>query len=136
MSYTNEHDLVVRYAEEKGGSADGQLVIEDVELGSSRDNRINHGIGNEDPSQIQKGNRSHTFSTTAHMNKASARTLQRIDDGEVYTQAVYIRDDDVFTGRAEGMVPKDLSVSSSDGGDTTVSVDADLLGIDWDYNGD
>jgi len=131
MAYTNEIDLVVRYANEKGGGADGQLVIDDVELSISRDNRDRVGIGNEDPQYIEKGNRSYTFSTTAMMNDAAARALRRIERGDAETQEIYIRDEDVFTEKAGGMVFNDLTVGASDGGDTTVDIDADLLGIDW-----
>jgi len=129
---TNEIDLVVRYADEKGGGDDGQLIIDDVELNDSRDNRIRHGIGNEDPQDIERGNKEYTFDTTAYMNKSSARTLKRIDNGDAVTQAVYVRDDGVFTGRSDGMVTNDVTVSASDDGDTTVEISADLFGIDWD----
>jgi len=131
MAHTNEIDLVVKYASKKGGGTDGQLVIDDVELSSSRDNRNRHGIGNEDPQYIEKGNRTYTFSTTAMMNKAAAEALKRIDDGEAEADTIYLRDDEVFTGQAEGMVFNDLTTSASDGGDTTVAIDADLLGVDY-----
>jgi len=129
MGHTNEIDLVVKYADEKGGGADGQLIIDDVELSRSRDNRVRHGIGNEDPSEIEKGNKTYTFSTTAFMNSAAARALERIYEGDAEEQAVYVRDDGVFKDKAEGMVFNDLTTSASDGGDTTVSIDADLLGL-------
>lgn len=131
MAHTNELDLIVKYADKKGGGSDGQLIIDDVELESSRDNRPRHGIGNGDPQVIEKGNSTYTFSTTAFMNSAAAKALKNIDNGDAETQAVYIRDDEVFKGKASGMVFNTLNVSSSDGGDTTVQIDADLTGIDW-----
>ena len=131
MANTNELDLFVKYANKKGGGTDGQLVLDDVELNESRDNRIRHGIGNEDPQYIEKGNKEYTFSTTAMLNDAAAEALKRIDSGDAETDTVYIKDDDVLTGQAEGMVTNDVTLSSSDGRDTTVAVDADLLGIDW-----
>lgn len=135
MAHTNEIDLVVQYADEKAGGPDGQLVLDDVELAQSRDNRVNHGIGNEDPSHIQKGNKTYTFDATMHMNDAAARALERIDDGDARTEAVYIKDAGVFEGRADEMVFNELTVSSSDGGDTTVSMSADLFGVDYDALG-
>ena len=131
MANTNELDLVVKYANKKGGGTDGQLVLDDVELNESRDNRIRHGIGNEDPQYIEKGNKEYTFSTTAMLNDAAASALKNIENGDAETQEIYIKDDDVLTGQAGGMVFNDLTVSSSDGGDTTVAVDADLTGITW-----
>jgi len=132
MAYTSELDLVVKYAGQKGGSTDGQLVLDDVELSQSRDNRNRHGIGNEDPQYIEKGNKTYTFSTTAHLNSGAVTALQNIDNGDAETQAVYMKDDGQFEGRASGMVTNDVTVSSSDGGDTTLAVDADLLGVEWD----
>ena len=131
MANTSELDLVVKYANKKGGGTDGQLVLDDVELNESRDNRIRHGIGNEDPQYIEKGNKEYTFSTTAMLNDAAASALKNIENGDAETQEIYIKDDDVLTGQAGGMVFNDLTVSSSDGGDTTVAVDADLTGITW-----
>ena len=132
MAHTNEIDLVVKYAEQKGGGPDGQLVIDDVELSTSRDNRVRHGIGNEDPQYIEKGNKTYTFSTTAMMNDAAAQALVRIDNGDAEADTIYIRDDGVFEGQANGMVTNDVTTSASDDGDTTVSIDADLLGVDYE----
>ena len=53
----------------------------------------------------------------------------RIQNGSAQTDTVYIKDQDVFTGQASGMVFNDLTTSASDDGDTTVSIDADLLGV-------
>lgn len=132
MAHSNEINIVVQYAGKKGGGADGQLIIDDVELSESRDNRTRHGIGNDEPQEIEKGNKTYTFSTTSFMNSAAAKALKDIDSDKAQTQAVYLRDDDVFAGTASGMVFNDLTVSASDGGDTTVDIDADLLGVDWD----
>jgi len=134
MAHTNEIDLVVKYATKKGGGTDGQLVIDDVELSTSRDNRNRHGIGNEDPQYIEKGNKTYTFSTTAMMNEAAAEALVRIDNGDAEADTIYIRDDEVFEGQADGMVTNDVTTSASDGGDTTVGIDADLLGVDYELN--
>lgn len=128
--HTNEVDLVVKYADAKGGGDDGQLIIDDVELSRSRDNRTRHGIGNEEPQEIEKGNKTYTFSTTCYMNRAAANAMKRIHDGQALTDAVYVRDDGIWKERADGMVTNDVTTSASDGGDTTVSVDADLLGLD------
>lgn len=130
--HTNEIDLVVRFADEKGGGEDGQLIIDDVDLESSGDNRIRHGIGNQEPQAIEQGNNEYTFNTTCFMNRSAARALKRIDDGEATAKAVYVRDDGNWVGRSESMVPNGVTLSSSDGGDTTVEVSADLFGIDWD----
>ncbi len=135
MSHTNEIDLVVKYAGKKGGG-NGQLIIDDVELEESRDNRNRHGIGNGETQVIEKGNKTATFSTTAFMNSASAKALKNIDSGKAETQSIYIRDDDVFKGKAGGMVFNKLKVSSSDGGETTVQIDADVLGINWSTQSD
>jgi len=132
MSHTSELDLVVKYAGVKAGSSDGQLVLDDVELNESRDNRHRHGIGNENTQYIEKGNTTATFSTTAYLNEGAVEALRNIDSGDAETQAVYIKDGNSFEGRASGLVPNDITVSSSDGGDTTLSLDADLLGIEWD----
>lgn len=129
-SHTNEIDLVVQYAGEKAGG-NGQLILDDVELSESRDNRTRVGIGNEEPQVIERGNKTYAFSTTAFMNEAAARALKAIDRGEAETQAIYLRDDDVFEGTADGMVTNDLTVSASDDGDTTVAIDGDLIGVDW-----
>lgn len=127
---TNEHNLVIKYATKKGGGTDGQLVIDDVELSRSRDNRVRHGIGNEEPQDIEKGNRTYTFSTTTILGDAAAEALKRIDDGRAETDTVYVREDGNFADTADGMVFNDLTTSSSDDGDTTVSIDADLMGLD------
>ena len=127
---TNEIDLIVKYADEKGGGDDGQLIIDDVELERSRDNRTRHGIGNEEPQSIEKGNREYTFSTTTIMNTAAARALERIDSGEATTDTIYVREQDGWSDTAQGMVFNTLNTSASDGGDTTVEIDADLLGLD------
>jgi len=131
MAYTNELDLVVKYAGKKGGSADGQLVIEDVELNEARDNRNRHGIGNEDPQYIEKGNKTYTFDTTAHMNSGAVDALKNIDNGDAETQAVYMKHEGQWEGSAAGLVTNDITASSSDGGDTTLSISADLLGVEW-----
>lgn len=129
-THTNEIDLVVKYATMKGGGDDGQLIIDDVELSRSRDNRVRHGIGNEDPQEIEKGNKTYTFSTTTLMNKTAAEALERIYEGDAETDGLYVRDSGVFKDKASGMVFNDLTTSSSDDGDTTVEIDADLLGLD------
>lgn len=130
MAHTNEVDLVVKVASEKAGGTDGQLVLDSVELEETRDNRERVGIGNDAPQAIERGNKSYNFSTTAYMNSAAARALKRIKRGQAETDAVYIRDDDVFVEKADGMVYNTLNTSSSDDGDTTVEIDADLLGIE------
>lgn len=130
MTHTNEVDLIVKYANKMGGG-NGQLLIDDVELQRSRDNRVRHGIGNDEPQEIEKGNKTYTFSTTCFMNSAAAQALNRIFEGDAETDAVYIRDDGVFEDSADGLVFNDLTISSSDGGDTTVEIDADLLGADF-----
>ena len=135
MSTINETDLLVKYADAKGGGSDGQLIIDDVELSQSRDNRVRHGIGNQDPQNIEKGNRTYTFSTTTHMNETAIKAIRRIDSGEAETQAIYMKVDGVFSEEATGMVFNDITTSSSDGGDTTVSIDGDLLGIEYVFNG-
>jgi hypothetical protein len=130
-SHTNEIDLVVKYAGKKGGGDDGQLIIDSVELNRSRDNRVRHGIGNEDPQEIERGNRTYTFDTTTMLSAQAAEALENIFDGTAETQAVYIRDDGNWKDQAEGMVFNDVSTSASDDGDTTVDVSADLLGLDF-----
>jgi len=135
MATDNEVDLVVKFAGKKGGGVDGQLIIDDVELSSSRDNRTRHGIGNEDVQNIERGNKSHTFSTTCIMNDAAADGMRKIRDGNATTEAVYAlhQDDDgnaTWKDKADGMVWNDITLSSSDGGDTTVAIDADLLGLE------
>jgi hypothetical protein len=135
MSTINETDLLVKYADKKGGGSDGQLIIDDVELSQSRDNRIRHGIGNEDPQNIEKGNRTYTFSTTTHMNATAIDAIRNIDNGDAETQTVYMKVDGVFSEEATGLVFNDITTSSSDGGDTTVSIDGDLLGIEYIDNG-
>lgn len=131
MTTTNEVDLVVQYGGKKGGGTSGQLVIDDVELEESRDNRTRHGIGNEDVQHIERGNKEYTFSTTSIMSDSAAKALTTIADGEAETKAVYIKKSSVFEGRATGMVFNTLNVSASDGGDTAVDIDADLPGIEW-----
>jgi hypothetical protein len=128
--HTNEVDLVVKYASHKGGGEDGQLIIDDVELERSRDNRTRHGIGNSDPQVIEAGNNEYTFSASKYMNKAAADALERMYAGDARTDAVYVKDSGVFTQEASGMTINTLNVSASDGGDTMVQVDADLLGLD------
>jgi hypothetical protein len=135
MSTINETDLLVKYADKKGGGSDGQLIIDDVELSQSRDNRIRHGIGNEDPQNIEKGNRTYTFSTTTHMNATAIDAIRSIDNGDAETQTVYMKVDGVFSEEATGLIFNDITTSSSDGGDTTVSIDGDLLGIEYIDNG-
>jgi len=134
MPETSELDLVVKYGGKKGGGSDGQLVIDDVELSQSRDNRVRHGIGNSEPQYIEKGNPTYTFSTTSYMNGAAIGVIRNIETDNVATKAVYMKDGDVFKGSASGMVVNDITVSSSDGGDTTVSIEADLTGVNWTDN--
>lgn len=129
MTHTNEHDLIIKFAGRKAGGDDGQLIIDDVELERSRDNRTRHGIGNEEPQVIEKGNRTYTFSTTAFMSSAMADALQRIDDGTAETQAVYVKDQGNWVESSGGIVFNRLRTSSSDDGDTKVEIDADLLGL-------
>lgn len=131
MSTTNEVDLVVKYADHKGGGDDGQLVIDSVELNESRDNRTRHGIGNEDPQNIERGNKEYTFSTTTMMSEKAAEALRRIENGQAETDTIYVQEAGKWKGTSDGMVFNDLTVGASDGGDTTVDIDADLLGIDW-----
>lgn len=140
-SHTNETDLLVKYAGKKGGGDSGQLIIDDVELEQSRDNRVRHGIGNEEPQQIEKGNKTYTFSTTTYMSNAAANALQNIVNGDAETQAVFVKDapgngsptdaQNNFTQEADGMVFNTLNTSASDDGDTTVEIDADLLGLEY-----
>jgi len=134
MSTVNETNLIVKYATKKAGAADGQLIIDDVEMSQSRDNRIRHGIGNENPQNIEKGNRTYTFSTTAHMNDAAISAINKIDNGTAETKTVYIKENGTFSQEATEIVFNDITTSSSDGGDTTVSVDGDLLGINYITN--
>jgi hypothetical protein len=131
-THTNETDLLVKYAGKKGGGDSGQLIIDDVELEQSRDNRIRHGIGNSEPQQIEKGNNTYTFSTTTYMSDAAAQALQAIKNGNAETQAVFIEDGaGNFKQSASGMVFNTLNTSASDDGDTTVEIDADLLGLEY-----
>lgn len=133
MEHTNEVNLVVRYADHQAGGETGQLVIDDVSLTQSRDNRNRHGIGNDDPQWIEKGNNTYTFSTTAFLSDASAAALKRIERGDAVSDAIHITDTGTGNtlGKASGMVFNELTVESSDGGDSTVSIDADLPGVDW-----
>jgi hypothetical protein len=135
MSTYNEHDIVVQYADHKGGGDSGQLVIDEVELTESSDNRVRHGIGNPDPSSIEKGNSTYTFSTTTMLNDAAVQALKNIKRGDAVAQAIYVMhtDDDGninYKEKASGMVPNDITETVSDGGDTNVSIDADLMGLD------
>jgi len=127
---TNEVDLLVKYGGKKGGGSDGQLIIDDVELSSSRDNRVRHGIGNEDPQEIERGNKTYTFSTTCMMNEAAAQAMAGIRDGTLESKAVYVQESGgKWKDKATKMVWNDITLSSSDGGDTTVAIDADLFGL-------
>jgi len=126
---TNEINLVVQYANKKGGGADGQLIIDDVELEHSRDNRVRHGIGNQEPQHIERGNKTYTFSTTTYMNSAAADALQSIENGTGETESVYVEEDGTFKDTADSMVFNTLNISASDDGDTTVDIDADLIGL-------
>jgi hypothetical protein len=130
----SELDLLVKYADHKGGGTDGQLIIDDVETQRSRDNRIRHGIGNENPQDIEKGNKTYSFSTTTMMSNAAADALERIVDGDAEQDALYVRKsgDDGWSEQADGMVWNDVTTSASDDGDTTVSIDADLFGLDFE----
>jgi len=130
MTTTNEVDLVVKYADHKGGGDDGQLIIDDVELNEGRDNRIRHGIGNDDPQNIERGNKTYTFSTTTMMSEKAAAALRRIENGDAETDTIYVEEAGSWKGVSDGMVFNTLNVSSSDGGDTTMSIDADLIGLD------
>ena len=108
-STDNEVDLVVKFAGKKGGGPDGQLIIDDVELSSSRDNRTRHGLGNEEVQHIERGNKTHTFSTTCMMNDAAAEAMRDIRNGDATTQAVYaLHQDDsgsaTWKDKADGMV--------------------------------
>jgi len=134
MTY-NEQDLVVRYAKEKGGGEDGQLVIDDVELSETSDNRIRHGIGQQDPTSIEQGNKTYTFSATTMLNDAQVRALKRIDNGEARASSVYVLHTDsdgtiTYKEQAEGMVTNDVTRQASDDGDVSVSIDADLFGLE------
>jgi hypothetical protein len=130
-THTNEHDLIVQYAGQQGGGDSGQLIIDSVELEHARDNRVRHGIGNEQPQEIEKGNLTYTFSTTTYMNQAAASALRSIDAGDAETQSVYVQDSQGnFKDSASGMVFNTLNISASDDGDTAVDIDADLLGLD------
>lgn len=135
MGHTNELDLVIKYATEKGGSIDGQLIIDDIEFSRSRDNRTRHGIGNDEPQVIEEGNKEYSFSTTTFMNNAAARALERIFDGLAVADTVYVRDPGNWKDQADGMVFNDVTTSASDDGDTTISIDADLMGLKFDYQG-
>jgi hypothetical protein len=133
MTY-NENDIIVKYGGKKGGGDAGQLVIDEVELNEASDNRIRHGIGNQDPSSIESGNNTYTFSTTVMLNDAAVAVLKDIKKGDRSTKAVYVRhngdSETVYKEKADGMVPNDITETVSDGGDTSVSIDADLLGLD------
>ncbi len=129
---TNEVDLIVKYADRKGGGTDGQLVIDSVELERSRDNRIRHGIGNDDPQDIEKGNKTYTFSTSTYMSDAAAQAMENMFDGSAEQQAVYVRKQDGWRDKADGMVFNNVTTSASDDGDTMVDVDADLMGLNFD----
>lgn len=129
-SHTNETDLLVKYAGHKGGGDDGQLIIDSVELERSRENRVRHGIGNEEPQEIEKGNKTYTFSATNYMNASAAAALEAIESGAAETQAVFVKDSQGnYEDKADGMVFNTLTTSASDDGDVTVDIDADLLGL-------
>ena len=133
--HTNEVDVIVKYANVKGGGADGQVIIDSVELERSRDNRIRHGIGNDNPQEIERGNNEYTFSTTTYMGLDAAQAVERIYDGAAVSQAVYVRDPGNWKQQADGMVFNTVNVSVNDDGDATVDIDADLLGISHELLG-
>lgn len=127
----NEQDLIVQYASKKAGGSSGQLVLDDVEISNSRDNRRRVGIGNDTTQYIEKGNPDPTFSTTAMLNDAAAKALKNIDDGTAEASKVYVKEGSTIEGSASGMITNDVTLSSSDDGDTTVSIDADLVDLSW-----
>lgn len=131
VSHTSEVDLIVHYAGKQGGGDSGQLIIDSVELGRSRDNRVRHGIGNDEPQAIEKGNKTYTFSTTTYMNSAAAEALENIFDGEYVVEDVYVREEGGFKDKANTMVLNDITTSADDDGDTTVDMDADLMGLEF-----
>lgn len=129
----DEGQLVVKIGDSKAGGVDGQLILDDVTFGMSRDNEDKHGVGNYFPQGTSHGNITFSVSTTAMLNGESARLVK--EDISVTTplegelRAPDPDSDGTLMKVAETKLEwNDISVEATDDGDALVSFDFNARG--------
>jgi hypothetical protein len=112
---------------QKAGGTDGQLVLDDVEFGKSRDNTMVHGIGNRTPQGVQRGNITYEVSASAHFNDTAADLAKSLGPTDVLTGELYFRKDasSSFNVNFTALDWNDCSIEASDDGDVVMSVTFD-----------
>ena len=128
---TDESLLVIEISSngnsQKAGGTNGQLVLDDVEFGKSRDNTMVHGIGNRTPQGVQRGNITYEVSASAHFNDSAAELAKSLGPTDVLTGELYFRQEgaDSFNTHFEALDWNDCAIEASDDGDVVMSVTFD-----------
>lgn len=127
---TDETQLVIEIGDQQAGGVEGQLILDDVEFGKSRDNDPKHGIGNETPQGISTGNITYTVSASAMLNGAAADLARQLGpdntlDGELYIEEEADAEFNVLRSKLDW---NDVSIEATDDGDAILSVEFDARG--------
>lgn len=123
-------DLVIRVSGEQAGGQKGQLILTDVGFGGERDNTNYHGIGNDEPQDLGKGNKTYTLSTENVLNEAAARLLIELVENDAQPDEAEIRANGVLKGNIGKVDWNSFDWDASDGGDVTVSLECDCRDVD------
>lgn len=135
---TDETMLIVEIGDEQAGGTEGQLILEDVEFGKSRDNDPKHGVGNETPQGIQRGNITFEVSASAHLNGAAAELVRDLTPQKTLEAELRVSSSSDAASDFSILQTKldwnDVSVEGTDDGDVVVSMDFDARGPGGDFS--
>lgn len=126
-SITDANDVIVKIGsggnQVQGGGTEGVLIIDEVEIGVTKNKEKKYGVGNESAQGRTSGNREVDVSFT-HIGQ-NATLAENAEDGDFE----FILRGDEYKYELDH-VDGDFTVTVSDGGDYEIDFDGDALTYD------
>lgn len=116
----------------QAGGDTGKLILDNVTLTVDRPTRGYSGIGNEAEVAVGYGTRSASLSHDAQMNREAAELLVELYENDRAPKEVSIIAGDVLDASAAKFDWNGLEADFQDDGDSTVSIDGKVRGLDMD----
>lgn len=112
----------------------GKIILQSVTLTIERPTNGYSGIGNEGEVAVGYGTRSASLSHEEVLNQRAAEMLADLYNNDRSPKEVSVIAGDVLDTRATKFDWNNLELNSEDDGDTTVSIDGKIRGLDIEAN--
>ena len=130
----DDGDLVVTYGGESSDTDSGQLIISDVTVGLNRDNTTIHGLSTNEPQALSHGNKTYELSFEGMIDQSLADVIRDQYQNDTTVSGSVYSDTSDGAPQLKASIGKidwnSIEISGSDGGDVTISLDADCREVD------